>query len=289
MASLEREALLWGSAAPSDESSIARPATPSLPSTSSELADVCRYRTSRYSDDECSRYFDCPSHIVDRAASDDGDDDREEDPGETSRGIDGAAAVTSGHSLAVVPPLDDHDPSDGTLGQIHGQGRRGMGSRISPGRIIENESGRSAQQLDPAGSIAGSSAENPIDSTEDTPPTRWTSGTPDGGSAPTRPLRSPHDDQVQPAQIAGPAGHSSPRQASADTPANSRGLPLTRPGFVQTQVPLAVSVFPDASGSQQQSGQSDFTLPRWQSDAEVMYCPICRTQFSIFVRKHHCR
>lgn len=34
---------------------------------------------------------------------------------------------------------------------------------------------------------------------------------------------------------------------------------------------------------------SEFTLPRWQPDAEVTLCPICRTQFSIFVRKHHCR
>lgn len=33
----------------------------------------------------------------------------------------------------------------------------------------------------------------------------------------------------------------------------------------------------------------DFVLPRWQPDAEVTYCPICKTQFSIFVRKHHCR
>jgi len=30
-------------------------------------------------------------------------------------------------------------------------------------------------------------------------------------------------------------------------------------------------------------------LPRWQPDAEVTYCPICHTQFSFFVRKHHCR
>ena len=29
--------------------------------------------------------------------------------------------------------------------------------------------------------------------------------------------------------------------------------------------------------------------PRWQPDAEVTYCPICQTQFSFFVRKHHCR
>ncbi|KAG6009541.1 hypothetical protein E4U21_002177 [Claviceps maximensis] len=33
----------------------------------------------------------------------------------------------------------------------------------------------------------------------------------------------------------------------------------------------------------------EFALPRWQPDAEVTYCPICRAQFSFFVRKHHCR
>lgn len=36
-------------------------------------------------------------------------------------------------------------------------------------------------------------------------------------------------------------------------------------------------------------GSQEFSLPRWQPDAEVTYCPICHTQFSIFVRKHHCR
>jgi hypothetical protein len=51
---------------------------------------------------------------------------------------------------------------------------------------------------------------------------------------------------------------------------------------------------------------SEFVVPRWQPDAEVTFCPICRTQFSkcpdrddyareltigigFFVRKHHCR
>lgn len=33
----------------------------------------------------------------------------------------------------------------------------------------------------------------------------------------------------------------------------------------------------------------EFVLPRWQPDAEVTLCPICNTQFSIWVRKHHCR
>ncbi|SZF00257.1 unnamed protein product [Blumeria hordei] len=31
------------------------------------------------------------------------------------------------------------------------------------------------------------------------------------------------------------------------------------------------------------------TLPTWQLDTEVSICPLCNTQFSFFLRKHHCR
>ncbi|KIH88472.1 hypothetical protein SPBR_06786 [Sporothrix brasiliensis 5110] len=40
---------------------------------------------------------------------------------------------------------------------------------------------------------------------------------------------------------------------------------------------------------QQRQQRQDITLPRWQPDAEVTYCPICFQHFNIFVRKHHCR
>lgn len=34
---------------------------------------------------------------------------------------------------------------------------------------------------------------------------------------------------------------------------------------------------------------SEFVLPKWQADAEVTHCPVCKNQFSFFYRKHHCR
>lgn len=49
------------------------------------------------------------------------------------------------------------------------------------------------------------------------------------------------------------------------------------------------SAGPGSRGSGSRSSAQEFALPRWQPDGEVTYCPICRTQFSIFVRKHHCR
>ncbi|CAG8971671.1 hypothetical protein HYALB_00003139 [Hymenoscyphus albidus] len=37
------------------------------------------------------------------------------------------------------------------------------------------------------------------------------------------------------------------------------------------------------------STPTEVVVPRWQPDAEVTICPICHTQFSFFIRKHHCR
>ncbi|KAK2072824.1 hypothetical protein P8C59_007155 [Phyllachora maydis] len=53
-------------------------------------------------------------------------------------------------------------------------------------------------------------------------------------------------------------------------------------------LPLPLRLPPPPPNAEQRS-PPDMTLPYWQPDAEVTYCPICHTQFSIFVRKHHCR
>jgi hypothetical protein len=41
--------------------------------------------------------------------------------------------------------------------------------------------------------------------------------------------------------------------------------------------------------SQPRDDIMEYTLPRWQPDAEVTHCPICGTQFNFWYRKHHCR
>ncbi|KAI0022973.1 FYVE-domain-containing protein [Xylariomycetidae sp. FL0641] len=66
--------------------------------------------------------------------------------------------------------------------------------------------------------------------------------------------------------------------------------PSSRPGAqraAETSAPPTTS--PPSSSQALTRRAPDIILPRWQPDAEATICPICHTQFSIFVRKHHCR
>ncbi|KAK0630017.1 FYVE zinc finger-domain-containing protein [Bombardia bombarda] len=53
--------------------------------------------------------------------------------------------------------------------------------------------------------------------------------------------------------------------------------------------PARVLLTPLPRWTSGRDGAPELVLPRWQPDIEVTYCPICKTQFSIFIRKHHCR
>lgn len=45
----------------------------------------------------------------------------------------------------------------------------------------------------------------------------------------------------------------------------------------------------DSRRSESAAVSSDYIVPRWQSDSEVTHCPICKSQFTFWFRKHHCR
>ncbi|PHH67557.1 hypothetical protein CDD82_1329 [Ophiocordyceps australis] len=86
-----------------------------------------------------------------------------------------------------------------------------------------------------------------------------------------------------------------PQESAGSASSRSRNSSRMAAPFDARNLPLAYGSHSDQSGTghhqtrRESRSPRDFVLPRWQQDAEVTYCPICHTQFSIFVRKHHCR
>ncbi|TID03789.1 FYVE, RhoGEF and PH domain-containing protein 6 [Colletotrichum higginsianum] len=85
---------------------------------------------------------------------------------------------------------------------------------------------------------------------------------------------------------------SEPRASFAPEPEPTTTDQPTEPAN-SAQATSARAAVPPVSRAQQSSEERssppEFIYPRWQPDAEVTLCPICHIQFSIFVRKHHCR
>ncbi|KAK0670372.1 putative E3 ubiquitin-protein ligase ZNRF2 [Cercophora samala] len=210
---------------------------------------VCQWRTARFHDRECSRYWDCPSHTVERALSDNRQGDQQNEApgqGEDHDMDDGEERPDPG----AVSPLSEDEADRGAEGHTRPR---------SPSPEVPSNPGSLNEQR----TAPGASAENPvIVVSSPVAASRGQSRFPEPAPGP---LRS------EPSRTRG--GYTSIFQehdvsigsSSAATPRHQPPLPSRG----------------DPSG--------ELILPRWQPDAEVTYCPICNTQFSIFVRKHHCR
>lgn len=159
---------------------------------------VCEYRSARYNDQECERYFDCPSHVVERVGEGEGEDVE--------------------MSNAEEEETEDSPVSDDT--------------------------------------------EHDADAEEEEPELPATPRREDTGRTVGNPI------------VLG-SSPVAPRVDVSSGPSARRETPVAGPSGLRAQG--------------QSAGRPDFVLPRWQPDAEVTYCPICHTQFSIWVRKHHCR
>lgn len=214
---------------------------------------VCPWRTDRFHIDECSLYFDCPSHTIERALS---ETEEHSQGGGEDRITGGGRAEASLESAG-----DENNP---------GQSSAAPYSGAAPD-LQSRSSAESREGVGP--DTASGTAEDPIVLSDGDSPIQARSR---DRSPPSPVVIEGEDLDIQTAQ-----GRIS---QEAGTPITSSGLPSTGATGLTTDV--APRLAPATSTERR---PQRMVLPRWQPDAEVTYCPICHTQFSIFIRKHHCR
>ncbi|KAK4173576.1 putative E3 ubiquitin-protein ligase ZNRF2 [Triangularia setosa] len=226
---------------------------------------VCQWRTARFHDRECSRYWDCPSHVVERALSENRQEEQENETEGQTEDIDmdgGEERLDTG----TVSPLSEDEADRGTGGhtRLRSPSPELPASEALPtGRDSRSEVPNAPGSFNEQRTAPGMSAENPvIVVSSPVVASRRQSGPQQPASGPSR---------SEPNRARG--GYTSIFQEYEASSASSiAATPRQQPPLPSRG---------DPSG--------ELILPRWQPDAEVTYCPICNTQFSIFVRKHHCR
>lgn len=243
---------------------LRRPSAASGESSDGSLEqDACAWRTPQFHNQECARYFDCPTHMVERRLS--LDESHELPSNEPVRHAD----HNTNEDELYSSEAENDVPTDGIRNLT-------IGSDVAPTVL---EAGPSpAREAEAGGSRAEERVVHRASSSQ--------------GQLTPAPLRSEpslvtfHElgDSASPSPLVeAPASPISPLSRQAGRGTASISTPQDR--LEQAVSPLS----PRRSHHGVPRDSPDFVLPRWQPDAEATYCPICYTQFSIFVRKHHCR
>lgn len=275
---------------------------------------VCPYRNARFHDQECSRYFDCPSHQLERARSEAAAPDNQNQ--EERQNVDDEEAS---HSSRISPSSED-EPARAVL---EAGPEAGDASQDVIDLTVSSPNDNQSSPEEPRLAAAPSSANNQSSPEELQFGEAQGSDAERGGTEPLQQGPSPRepvvidltadssDEPAQPGpsssnqnaeralptlpQSASGSSISSHRSAGPGSPSFSRrpATPPSPPPASRRRTSSNAFAATRATHPQQRPQESrrpsDLVLPRWQPDAEVTFCPICHTQFSIFIRKHHCR
>lgn len=242
---------------------------------------VCAWRTRQFHDQECTRYFDCPSHTVERRLS--MDENYESSPDESAPATD--------HDLAE-DELYSNEAEHSSV--TNGARQAATELDLAPSELEAGSSSSSHRAATEAHSEEESRVQRTNSSQEHTVPP--SSGNESslmtfhqlGHSAPSPPLVDAHSisEEQESGQIEPPESPISPLSRHSGRTAASVPIPHHGDGGLEQ----TVSALSTRQSHQNRARDSpNFVLPRWQPDVEATYCPICHTQFSVFVRKHHCR
>ena len=227
---------------------------------------ACRWRTGQYHDRECSRYFDCPSHLVERALSDaDQDSDPEQEEEEHRAGSD----------PGTISP-----PSEGE-GEGEDEDENGRNTREETASLDESvvAGGATETAAEGNGTLDVALAQQEDAGQGSSIPNRLADNSP---LAARGRVELDSGDGVAPLP---PVPEAVRRARETVFGAPAINMAAASPGPATRLVSRPSPVLSTSADRT----PSEVSLPRWQPDSDVTYCPICGTQFSIFVRKHHCR
>ncbi|KAI8720892.1 hypothetical protein NCS52_00535400 [Fusarium sp. LHS14.1] len=251
----------------------------------SDQSEGCPWRTSRFYDQECSRYFDCPSHTVERSLSDNGSVHEE--------------SINDPDDSEPLHTADDRDQQNEHASRFSDAELAQIGIIRDPAQPVPTTEGYADMEATSTERDAGASAGGDPDSTtpNDQGATLTTTQRPSTVEEPGS--SSQNRVPAQPATLAIPQDDAedqpSPTHRSSSSARNSEyrrtwaGASRERMDAPLPSVRSLEDALPPLPRSSRPSISSEPPRPRWQPDNEVTYCPICRTQFSFFVRKHHCR
>lgn len=251
---------------------------------------VCPYRDSRFHDQECSRFFDCPTHQIERAQSDDGEEDEahEVDEEDDERHESQEQLPVEHESSHVPEDVPSHsqtqEPVEATTSSLLTDPAMINQTPLEtqdagPSDLPTTESNIVQETAAEGDAQAEAGLENAAPGTTTTLPGSYEPAADNVATTESGVASLTLGDWTRPPS----------RRPYGPTFLDDPQLTFSEYARMQRQSAASGSSSNEPPWLQRSSAADVVEVPRWQPDAEVTSCPICQRDFGLFNRKHHCR